>query len=64
MPDMNKYIADRASGWKEKAWQRQENEKWLEKLAVIILRVLRELRMKSLSWKELAEKKNVSVIIL
>lgn len=60
MAIIDKYISDRTSGWKEKALQRQENEKWLEKSAAIALKVLRELRMKSLSQKELAEKMNVS----
>lgn len=57
---MNTLISDKLSGWKEKAEWRLANEAWLDKSAEIALKILRELRTKSITQKELSERINVS----
>ena len=52
--------SNRPSGWEEKAEWRQANRAWLGKSAEIALKILRELRAKSVTQKELADKINVS----
>ena len=53
-------IASHDSKWKEKADWRKENEGWLDKSAKIALRVLRTLRAKGMSQKDLADKLGIS----
>jgi ribosome-binding protein aMBF1 (putative translation factor) len=48
------------SGWLDDAKYRIENEKWLKHSQAIALRILRTLRAKNVSQKELAEKIGVS----
>ena len=53
-------IASQDSKWKEKADWRKANESWLEKSAAIALKVMRTLKSKGLSQKDLADKLNIS----
>ena len=53
-------ISEETSGWIEKAQYRVQNQDWLEVSAEIAIKVLRALRAKSMSQKELAELMNVS----
>ena len=53
-------VSDTPSRWEEKALWRKENEAWLKKSAEIALKVLREIRAKSITQKELAERMGVS----
>jgi len=48
------------SGWLDDAKYRIENERWLKHSQTIALRILRTLRAKNISQKELAEKIGVS----
>lgn len=48
------------SEWKESARFRETNEAWLDKSAEIALMVLRALRSKNMTQKDLAEKLNIS----
>lgn len=52
--------SDEISNWAQKAQWRVENESWLDKSARIALVLLRVLRAKDLSQKDLAVKLNVS----
>lgn len=53
-------VSDTPSRWEERALWRKENEAWLKKSAEIALKVLREIRAKSITQKELAERMGVS----
>lgn len=57
---LNKLAAEEPSKWLEKAEWREANEAWLNKSADIALKVLRALREKGMTQKDLAEKLNVS----
>ncbi len=52
--------AKEVSGWLDDAKYRIENERWLKHSQAIALRILRTLRAKNISQKELAEKIGVS----
>ena len=53
-------VSDPPSRWEEKALWRKENEAWLKKSVEIALKVLREIRAKTITQKELAERMGVS----
>ena len=53
-------VSDESSGWLEKAHWREENEAWLEKSALIAIKILRAIRDQGTSQKELADKMGVS----
>ena len=53
-------VSDKHSRWEERALWRNENEAWLKKSAEIALKVLREIRAKSITQKDLAERVGVS----
>lgn len=57
---LNAMISDKPSGWKEKAEYRKTNRNWLTLSGGIALTVIRELRSKSITQKELAERINVT----
>jgi transcriptional regulator with XRE-family HTH domain len=57
---LNALTSDKRTTWKEKAQGRMQNEAWLNKSAEIALKILRELRVQSITQKDLAEKMNVS----
>jgi ribosome-binding protein aMBF1 (putative translation factor) len=57
---LNTLAAGESSNWLEKAEWSQANEAWLNKSADIALKVLRALREKGMTQKDLAEKLNVS----
>ncbi|TLU84805.1 MAG: helix-turn-helix transcriptional regulator [Chlorobium sp.] len=52
--------AKEVSGWLDDAKYRIENERWLKHSQAFALRILRTLRAKNISQKELAEKIGVS----
>jgi transcriptional regulator with XRE-family HTH domain len=56
---LNIIAEDESTKWMEKANWREENSAWLDKSAKIAIRILRELRAKKLSQKDLAD--NISV---
>jgi len=47
-------LSEKPSGWMEKAEFRMQNKDWLKKSAKIAFRILRELRLKKMTQKELA----------
>ena len=53
-------VSDTPSGWLEKAKWHQENEAWLDKSFMIALRVIKTLREKGMSQKDLAAQMGVS----
>ena len=53
-------VSDKTSGWLEKAQYDKQNQDWLDFSAEIAIKVLRTLRVKSLSQKDLAALMNVS----
>lgn len=55
-----KLVSKEKSGWLEKAKWRENNHDWLEKSALIAIKILRALKEQQLSQKELAEKMQVS----
>ena len=57
---LKKIVSKEPSNWSEKARGRNENGDWLEDSFKIALVVLRTLRSKEMSQKELADKMNVS----
>ena len=57
---LKKLASKEQSKWVEKARWRIANEKWLDKSAKIALTILRTIRKKSLSQKDLADKLNIS----
>lgn len=58
--NIDKITAKQSSNWKEKAKWREDNSLWLAKSKEIALKILRELRMKGLSQKELASQLSVT----
>lgn len=48
------------SKWEEEALFREENKAWLQRSAAIALKILRELRVQSITQKDLAIRLNVS----
>ncbi|MCX6170173.1 MAG: helix-turn-helix transcriptional regulator [Ignavibacteriales bacterium] len=57
---LKKIASKEPSKWLEKAKWRVTNEKWLDKSAKIALTILRAIREKGITQKELAEKLNIS----
>lgn len=57
---LNKLVSNHKSKWFEDINQREANEDWLENSFKIAIKILRELRLYSMSQKELAEKMEVS----
>ncbi len=57
---LNALSASNTTPWVEEATYRQENKEWLRRSAHIALLVLRYLRIKHLSQKELAQRMNVT----
>jgi transcriptional regulator with XRE-family HTH domain len=53
-------ISDEVSNWKTKAEYRKANKSWLDKSAIIALKILNYLKMNGISQKQLAEMVNVS----
>ena len=60
MINFEKLVSQEKSGWLEKALWRQENHDWLEKSALIAIKILRALSDQGRSQKELADKMGVS----
>ena len=60
MINFEKLVSQEKSGWLEKALWRQENHDWLEKSALIAIKILRALSDQGISQKILAEKMEVS----
>lgn len=58
--NFEKLVSQEKSGWFEKAKWRQENHAWLEKSALIALKILRTIKEQGISQKELAEEMKVS----
>lgn len=58
--NLNQLAAGESSNWLEEAEWREANEAWLNKSADIAFKVLRALREKAMTQKDLAEKLNVS----
>jgi len=57
---LKKIASKETSKWVEKAQWRVANENWLDKSAKIALTILRTIREKGLTQKDLAEKLNIS----
>ena len=57
---LNKLVSDKPSNWLEQAKWHEENEDWLDKSALIALKILNTLSSKSIFQKDLAEKIGVS----
>jgi len=57
---LDRIAAKESSKWIENARWREENSDWLEKSAKIALKILRELRAKKMTQKELADHLEVS----
>ncbi|MDT3738997.1 MAG: helix-turn-helix transcriptional regulator [Candidatus Kapabacteria bacterium] len=53
-------ISDEVSNWKTKAEYRIANKSWLDKSAIIALKILKHLKKEGTSQKQLAEMVNVS----
>jgi ribosome-binding protein aMBF1 (putative translation factor) len=60
LTNFEKLVSDEKSGWLDKALWREENEAWLEKSALIAIKILRAIKDQATSQKELAEKMGVS----
>ena len=60
LTNFEKLVSDEKSGWLEKALWREENEAWLEKSALIAIKILRGIKDQGTNQKELAEKMGVS----
>ncbi|HEY5557903.1 helix-turn-helix transcriptional regulator [Acetobacterium sp.] len=58
--NFEKLVSKEKSGWLEKAKWRQENQAWLEKSALIALKILRAISDQGSSQKKLADKMEVS----
>lgn len=52
---LNRLSAGQSSGWEQKAIWRKANRSWLDKSARIALKIVRALRVKKLSQKDLAD---------
>lgn len=57
---LDQIIASEPNKWLEEADYRFENKAWLQKSQAIALKILRTIRAKGMTQKELAEKLNVS----
>jgi len=57
---LSKLISDHKSKWHIEAAQREANKEWLDKSFKIAIKILRELRLQSISQKELSERMEVS----
>ena len=57
---LDELTSKKASGWLEKANWRKENASWLDVSSKIALKILRALRERDLSQKDLAKKMGVS----
>jgi transcriptional regulator with XRE-family HTH domain len=55
-----KLVSDKTSGWLEKALWREENHDWLEKSALIAVKILSALDAQGIKQRELAKKLGVS----
>ena len=60
LTNFEKLVSDEKSGWLDKALWREENEAWLEKSALIAIKILRGIKDQGTNQKELAEKMGVS----
>ena len=58
--NFEKLVSQEKSGWLEKAKWRQENQAWLEKSALIAIKILRAINDQGSSQKKLADKMEVS----
>ena len=58
--NFEKLVSQEKSGWLEKAKWRQENQAWLEKSALIALKILRAISDQGSSQRKLADKMEVS----
>jgi len=58
--NFEKLVSQEKSGWLEKAKWRQENKAWLEKSALIAIKILRAINNQGSSQKKLADKMEVS----
>ena len=58
--NFEKLVSKEKSGWLEKAKWRQDNQAWLEKSALIALKILRAISDQGSSQKKLADKMEVS----
>jgi len=58
--NFEKLVSQETSGWLEKAKWRQENQAWLEKSALIAIKILRAINDQGSSQKKLADKMEVS----
>lgn len=57
---LEKLVNEEKSGWLEKAEWREENHAWLDRSALIAIKVLSAIKAQGSSQKELAEKMGVS----
>ncbi len=57
---LSKHISNKSSKWLEKAKWHEDNEDWLNKSALIAIKILKSLRNQSISQKDLAESIGVS----
>ena len=58
--NFDKLVSPEKSGWLEKAQWREDNQIWLDKSALIAMKVLRAISDQNTSQKKLAEKMKVS----
>ena len=58
--NFEKLVSHEKSGWLEKAQWREDNQAWLDKSALIAMKVLRAISDQNTSQKKLAEKMKVS----
>jgi len=58
--NFEKLVSQEKSGWLEKAKWREENRAWLEKSALIAIKILRAISDQGISQKKLADKMEVS----
>lgn len=58
--NFEKLVSQGKSGWLEKAQWREDNHAWLEKSAMIAIKILRAISDQGISQKKLADKMDVS----
>lgn len=58
--NFEKLVSQEKSGWLEKAQWREDNHAWLEKSAMIAIKILRAISDQGISQKKLADKMDVS----
>jgi len=58
--NFEKLVSPEKSGWLEKAQWREDNQAWLDKSALIAMKVLRAISDQNTNQKKLAEKMKVS----